>query len=295
MKEFAVAPTLPVAVNEPGTGSFWSGTREVWEHRAVVMELVRRDLKVRYKNSVGGIAWSLLNPLMQILVLTLMLKYIVGNGIKNGSAYLFILFLWNFIVNTLSDSCVALIGNAQLVRKTYFPRAVLPLTVLVSNIFHFAISFAFTLVYFFVLGTYPHQIRPELLLVIPVFFFTCLGCLGGGLILAYLNTFYEDVRFVTGAVLQLMFYALPVLYTVEQVKSRGLLNVYLLNPAAALITTYQRALLPPPIVRDGAGKPLPSVGIPWAHFGLACVFCTVLFFVGLSLFERYKWEAVERL
>lgn len=287
---------MPVAINEPGSGSVREGLREVWEHRNVVGEIVRRDLKLRYKNSLGGVAWSLFNPLMQIFVLTMLLKFILPHPVKNGSAYLFVLFLWNFIVNTLGDACTSLIGNAPLVRKTYFPRAILPLAALISNAFHFAIAFAFTLIYFFALRTYPEQLRWEFLLIVPVFFFCALGCLGLSLIFAYLNVFYEDVRFVVAAMLQLVFYSLPVLYTVEQVKAKGLLNVWLLNPAAAMLTTYQRALLGPPVVLGPDGKtPLSTVGVPWLHFGLACGFCTLMFLLGLKLFERYKWEAVERL
>ena len=133
------------------------------------------------------------------------------------------------------------------------------------------------------------------MLVVPIVFFSALGCLGAGLIFAYLNVFYEDVRFVVQSLLQLFFYALPVFYTVEQVRARGFLDLYLLNPVAAFMTTYQRALLGPPEVLDAQKQQFTSVGVPWAHFGLACLVSTLLFCLGLWLFERYKWEAVERL
>src|SRR3712207_757321 len=101
--------------------------REIWRYRPLIMELVRRDLKLRYKNSIGGIAWSLLNPLMQIVVITVVMKFILDNPVKDYSAHLFILFLWVFFQISLVDGCVSLLQNAALVRKVYFPRAILPL------------------------------------------------------------------------------------------------------------------------------------------------------------------------
>lgn len=287
-----------------------SSLAEIWRFRPLILELVRRDLKLRYKNSIGGIAWSLLNPLMQIAVITILMQFILTTPVKDYSAYLFILFLWNFFQLSLSDGCVAIVNNATLVRKVYFPRAILPLATLLGNLFHFGIAFLFTIVYFFGLHTYPShlfvgghpwQLRLELFLVLPVIFFMAVLCLGLSLILAYLNVFYEDVRFIVIALLQLFFYAVPILYTIEQVKAKALYDVYMLNPVAAFLVTYQRALLFPPtvwLVPPSAlhkGIKLSSVGIPWNYFFLACVVSTLILVVGFLLFERYKWEMVERL
>lgn len=268
--------------------------KEIWQFRPLIFELVRRDLKLRYKNSVGGILWSLLSPLMQIAVITLSLKFIRAHPIKDYSAHLFILFLWNFFQIALADGCGAILNNASLVRKIYFPRAILPLVTLLGNFFHFGIAFIFTIVYFFALGTYPQQLRAEFLLVVPAIFFTFLLCLGLTYIAAYLNVFYEDVRIIVTSLLGLFFWVLPIIHTVEEVRAKGYLELYLLNPMAALLVTYQRALLPPPEVKAG-GVTLPPVGVPWGHFALACAVSTLVLIVGFSLFERYKWEVVERV
>lgn len=268
--------------------------REIWRFRPLIGELVRRDLKLRYKNSVGGLAWSLLNPLMQIFVITVMMKFIQARPIKDYSAYLFALFLWNYISVSLSDSCVTILQNAQLVRKVYFPRAILPLATLIGNLFHFAVALVFTFLYFFVLGTYPAQIAPKILLVVPVVLFSTLFCLGFALFLAYLNVFYEDVRFIVNALLQLGFFTLPIFFTIEQVKAKGFYDIYLLNPVAAFMVTYQRALLMPPEVVVN-GTTLAPVGIPWLHFILACGISIVVFVGGFALFNKYQWEMVERL
>jgi ABC-type polysaccharide/polyol phosphate export permease len=270
--------------------------RELWNYRPLILELVRRDLKLRYKNSIGGLAWSLLNPLMQIFVITVVMKFIQARPISSYSAYLFgIVFLWNFFQVTLSDGCVSILSNAQLVRKVYFPRAILPLATMLGNLFHFAVAFAFTLLYFFVLGAYPANLRAVALMSIPAVFFTAVLSLGWSYILSYLNVFYEDVRFVVTALLQLLFYVMPVFFTIEQVAAKGFYKLYMLNPIAALLVTYQRALLPPPPVAGPGGKNLPPIGIPWDYFALAAVTSTLILILGFYLFEKYQWEMAERL
>lgn len=278
--------------------------REMWAYRALVVEFVRRDLKLRYKNSLGGIAWSLLNPLMQVGVITFVMKFFKENPVSDYSAYLLsVLFLWNFMQAALGDGCVAIMQNAPLVRKIYFPRAILPLSTLLGNLFHFGISFAFTLFYYFVVTrSYPEHLRWEFLMVVPVVFFSLALCLGCTYVLSYLNVFYEDVRFVITALLNLFFYALPLLYTVEDVRYKlqgqpWLFHVYMLNPVATFLATYQRALLQPPIVKTATGQILPPIDIPqlWPYFLISCALSSAVLVLGFSLFERNKWQMVERL
>jgi ABC-type polysaccharide/polyol phosphate export permease len=281
---------------QPQNRSLSVALAEVWQFRPLILELVRRDLKLRYKNSIGGLAWSLLNPLMQIAVITLVMQFILPNPVKNYSAYLFVFFVWNLFQVSVMDGCNAILGNNQLVRKVYFPRAILPLATLLGNLFHFAVAFVFTILYFFVLGAYPENLRLEFLMVIPVVFFLSVLCLGLSLILSYLNVYYEDVRFIVTALLQLFFYALPILYPIERVAANAqIYAVYMLNPIASFLVTYQRALLAPPKVTDAAGVVLPVVGVPYGYFLIASFVSIVTLWIGLVLFERNQWEMVERL
>lgn len=268
--------------------------REVWTYRGLLMELVRRDLKLRYKNSIGGVLWSLADPLLKILTITLMMKFIQARPIESYSAYLFIIFLWNFISVSIADGCYAISLNAPLVKRVYFPRAILPLVTTIGNLFHFGIGFGFTVFYLFALGTYPQQIGWKFLLVFPVVACSFALSLGVAYIVAYLNVLYEDIKFITNSLLQLSFFVLPVFFTIEQVKAKGYENLYLLHPVHALIVTYQRALLPAPRVQIG-DKILTPVGVPWAHFALAIFTSCAILIVGFLLFEKHQWETVERL
>jgi ABC-type polysaccharide/polyol phosphate export permease len=276
--------------------------QELWQHRALIQELTRRDLKLRYKNSLGGVAWSLLNPLMQIAAITLVMKFLRPSPVSDYSAYLLgALFLWNFMQAALGDGAASIVNNASLVRKIYFPRAVLPISALLSNLFHFSISFGFTLLYLFVLGSYPQHLRAEFLLVVPVLFFACLMLLGINFVLSFLNVHYEDVRFIVQAVSGILFYLLPLLYTVEDVRAKlgdtWKFHLYMLNPATAFLTAYQRALLYPPVVPGAGGERLPPLDWPqlWPYFGGACVLSVLVLVAGFALFERFKWEMAEQL
>lgn len=294
MRDLSQAPCIVNSADEGGH-PLLASLREVWQYRALIGELVRRDIKLRYKNSIGGALWSLLNPLMQIVVLTVLMKFILTNPVKNYSAHLFVLFLWNFIQVNILDGCVSLLSNANLVRKIYFPRAILPIVTLLGSLIHFGIAFLFTLIYFFALRAYPDQLRPLFLMVFPVLLCASILCLGMSFILSYLNVLYEDVRFIVTALLGVFFYALPIIYPIENVYAYpNRYSLYMLNPVATLLVCYQRALLGPPQVIGKSGTPLPSPPYPWNFFSIACVESVLLLVIGFYLFEKYKWEIAER-
>lgn len=270
--------------------------REIWRFRSLIVELVQRDLKVRYKKRVGGILWSLFPSLMQVAIISLMVNLFL-QPIKGGvSGYLLpVIFLWEFFKNTILDSAQSMVLNAQLARKIYFPRAILPIVTLLTNLLHFVISFAFMMVYFLVKPTgsplYPQHLQPKFLLVFPIVL--CVGflALGFGYLLAYLNTLYDDVRFLLTNLMQLLQFTIPVFYTLEQVYKRpDIYPFYMLNPIAALVAGFQRALLPP---LEVAG--LQPVAYPTTYVAIGCAVSVVVLLLGFVIFERSKWTMMERL
>ena len=269
--------------------------REIWRFRALIVELVQRDLKVRYKKRVGGILWSLFPPLFQVLTITLMVKFFL-TPIAGFSGYILpVMFLWQFFQNTVLDASQSMLINAQLARKIYFPRAILPLVTLISNLLHFAISFAFMLFYFLVVPisdpVYPKHLQPKFLLVFPLVL--CVGflALGVGYMLSYLNTLYDDVRFLSTTVLGLMLYAVPIIYPIERVAAHPeIYNLYMANPLASLMVGFQRALLPPLAVPGTMPIAYPTT---WVVIG--CVSSVVILLLGFLVFERSKWTMMERL
>jgi len=280
--------------------SMFDSLREIWRFRALVLELVRRDLKVRYKNRVGGVLWSLFTPLLQVLTIWAMVKFFLTQ-IGNYSAYLMtVMFLWQFFQNTVLDSSQAMIINAPLARKIYFPRAVLPLVTLLSNLFHFAIAFVFILIYL-VAFPFGHSIYQTA--GIQHFFYLAPVCvlglgifaLGIGYLLAYVCTLYDDARFLSVTLLGLFFYLVPVLYPIERVAvHRDIYSLYMLNPAAAWMVGFQRALLPPISPPQGVAGP-PPVAMPLELVGIAALMSVLTLIAGFWVFERSKWTMMERL
>jgi ABC-type polysaccharide/polyol phosphate export permease len=281
--------------------TIFDSLKEIWRYRALIFELVRRDLKMRYKGRVGGILWSLFPPLLQVLTITLMVKFFLTQ-VSNYSAYLMaVMFLWQFFANTVLDSSQSLLTNSQLVRKIYFPRAILPLVTLTSNIIHFSISFVFTLLYFFVVPVsdpiYPQNLRWEILWAFPCVLCVGMLALGIGYLLSYITTFYEDIRFLSGTFLNLSMYAVPILYPIEKVFAQAnIYPFYMMNPMASLLVGFQRSLLPP-IIDEKAVieiKPLPFYDLlPWIL--VSFVTSTLVLALGFWMFERSKWSIMERL
>jgi len=274
--------------------SIASSLREIWRFRALILELVRRDLKVRYKNRVGGVLWSLFPPLMQVLTIWLMVKFFFAQ-ISDYSAHLMaVMFLWQFFQNTVLDASQAMIVNAPLARKIYFPRAVLPLVTLISNLLHFGVASIFTLVYFFVMPlghpTYPSAISPLILLAPFCVLGLAMFALGLGYLLAYLTTLYDDVKFLSVTLLGLFFYLVPVLYPIERVAAQTkIYQIYMLNPAAVWLVGFQRSLLPP--LKGFA--PVYHFPFDWLIIAFVLSFTTLL--GGFWIFERSKWMMMERL
>lgn len=269
--------------------------REIWRFRALIVELVQRDLRIRYKKRVGGVLWSLFPSLMQVAIISLMVNLFL-TPTEGISGYLLpVVFLWQFFQNTVLDAAQSMVLNAQLARKIYFPRAILPIVTLLTNLLHFVASFVFMLIYFFVKPwshpIYPQHLQPKFLLVFPIVL--CVGflALGVGYLLSYLSTLYDDVRFLLTNVLQLLYFTVPVFYTLEQVNARpDVYPIYMLNPIAALVAGFQRALLPPLEVGN-----MTPVAFPLTYVLIACATSVVVLLLGFLIFERSKWMMMERL
>ena len=127
---------------------------ELYKYRDLLMQLVVRDLKVRYKNSILGFFWSLANPLVLVATITVVVKYVMRVDIPNYSAYLLVAYLpWMFFQMSLMDASQAVLMHHDLLKKVYFPREVLPLSMVLANLAHFLLAIAVFFVYLLIIGT----------------------------------------------------------------------------------------------------------------------------------------------
>lgn len=282
----------------------WAEAKELWKFRELLLSMVQRDLKIRYKNSFLGFVWSLLNPLITVTVMTVVFQFIMDNHTPNLGAYIFAAYLpYMYFQLTLMDSSQTVLSNIQLVKKIYFPREILPLSSAISNFIHFLLGLLVLFVFLIVVYILHPKIWPFhwgiLLLPLLLFMSFCLAT-GLSLIISALNTFYEDVKYIVGVLLYLLFFICPIMYFSEQVYYADInklhpivYRLYYMNPVATLSTAYRKAILDPQPVTV-KGVLYPPIGMDWKYVAIAFVVSVAVLLFGYSTFNRLKWRFVER-
>ncbi len=222
----------------------------LYRYRELIRNLVVSDLKARYKNSVLGFVWTLLNPLAMMLVFTVVFSFLSPNQqIEKYPLFLLCgLLPWNFFADSMGASVNSLVGNANLIKKVYFPREVLPIASVLAQLINFLLAF---LLLFIALLVFRAQFSPWLwLLPLVILIQTCFT-IGIALILSTLNVFFRDTVIVLNVVILAWFFLTPVFYAVTLLPASytlwGIpLNLqrlfYILNPLASLINMYRDLL-----------------------------------------------------
>ena len=230
--------------------SLFGHTQELWRYRELTLNLVVRELKARYKNSILGFVWSLLNPLGMMVVFTLVFTVMVPNtNLERYPIFFLCGFLpWQFFTTAVTSGMHSLVYNSNLVKKVYFPREVLPTATVLANLVNFLL--ALVVLFGALIVTHTH-ISPYIwLLPVVILIQTCF-VLGVALVLATLNVFYRDTSMIMEVVLQAWFFLTPIFYPIEtlprSVEVAGVtLNIhrmmYILNPMASLIAAYRDLL-----------------------------------------------------
>jgi lipopolysaccharide transport system permease protein len=225
--------------------------QEIFEFRYLLYNLVLRDLKVRYKNSLLGILWSMLNPLGLMLVFTALFTVLSrGDNAQNNFPIFVLVGLmpWNFFSGTLMGSTNSITNNARLVKKVYFPRELLPLSALLSNLVNFSIAALLFIVMLYLFGL---QLTIHALWVPVILLTQMIFMVGLGLLLSSLNVFYRDVVMVLDVVLLAWFFLTPIFYPfslfdnyaqVFGIEFSPAQLMRWLNPMASIIDGYRTVL-----------------------------------------------------
>jgi lipopolysaccharide transport system permease protein len=273
---------------------------ELWKFRGLLLQLVRRDLKVRYKNSRLGILWSLAPPLVQVLCISFAMRNAISLAQDFPSYILFVLVAqipWVYFQTAILDSSQSILLMMGVIRKVYLPREIIPLANAISNFIHFLITWAVFFVFWFVFRG-GKILFPEILwfpyLVIVQFFLVT----GLSLFASALNVFYEDVKYIITIVLSFGFFLLPIIYVIEMPYYKGSsmfqgagLTLYMLNPMAALMTGFRKSLLEPPLPQAIGGASFP---LDVANLLTAGLISLLVLVGGYAYFNSRKWQFVER-
>jgi lipopolysaccharide transport system permease protein len=292
--------------------SLRSELTELWRYRHLVRTLVERDLRVRYKNSVLGIAWTMVSPLIQVLVLTIAIGYILGSGPKNLSAYIFCATIpWTFFQTAILDSSTAILAKLGLLKKVYFPREIPLIATVCQNFVQFLISLGIFMVYRWALTPLLHggNVAPPLaILWLPVLIADLfLLTLGTAFFVATANVFYEDVKFIISLIMGFLFYLLPIIYFAENVfysphitkllgpKLQWLTyHLYLTNPLAWLITGFKQVFFGKSVISNTNAPVVFSAPFDWRYLLIATVSSVLVCVWGYSFFNSHKWKFTER-
>lgn len=217
--------------------------RELWRHRELLWLLTLREIKVRYKQSVLGVAWAVLQPLSLMVVFTVFFSWfarIESDGIPYPLFSYAALLPWMFFSTSLSSSIPSLIANSHIITKIYFPREVIPLAAVLAAFLDFMIAAAA-----FVLLLIVYRVPPtwNLLYLIPIVAIQILFTVGVSLLLSAFTVLYRDVRHTLPLVIQIWMFVTPILYPASVVPQRWRAWYFLLNPMAAIIDGYRRTIL----------------------------------------------------
>lgn len=277
-------------------GAILHSLRDYFEHlfqyRELLGNLVIRDLKVRYKNSVLGILWSLMNPLLMMVVFTVV--FTVMAPVRSASVKNFPVFVlcgllpWNFFTASVIGSTISIVVNAPLIKKVYFPREILPLSMILANLVNFFIAL---LVLFAMIAAFGIPFTPWLLFLPVVILIQIIFTMGIGFFLATINVFYRDTQQIMDVLVLAWFFVTPIIYPIDILpRNYELLGfnldvwrlAYILNPMASLIATYRVILY--------TGAP------PALDFLLRTALTAgVVFVIGWLVFNRYSWRFAEEL
>lgn len=212
----------------------------LYQYRYLIQNLVSREVRLRYKNSFLGFFWSFLNPLLIMTVFTLVFQVFLGIERKHFQLWLLCALLpWNWCITSVMGSVSSIVANSNLIMKVFFPREVLPVSLVFSNLVQFLLALCVYMVWALIVQI---PFSASLLLLPVVLFMQLLFLAGLGLFLSALNVFYRDVGIIMEAVTLAWFFLTPIFYDISEVKPGLASFVYRLNPMASLIASYRSIL-----------------------------------------------------
>ena len=252
--------------------------KEVWKYRDLVLLFVRRNFVSQYKQTILGPLWAIIQPLLTTVVFTVVFGRLAGLAADGVPSFLFFMsgnIAWQYFANCLTQTADTFTGNAAILGKVYFPRVVVPISTVMTNLISFSIQFVMFLVFlavYWVKGavnpTWYAFMLPLLLVQMAML------SLGVGIIISSLTTKYRDLKMLVGFGVQLWMYGTPVAYDIGIIPQK-FMSVYMLNPMTPIINTFRTAFL-------GLG------GFDLTHYLISWGVTIAILFLGLMLFNRVE-------
>ena len=255
--------------------------RELWEFRELFYYFAWRDIKVRYKQTVLGALWAIIQPLFTMLIFTFLFGRVAGissDGIPRPLFYFSALVPWTYFSATVSNVSMTLLANSELLTKIYFPRVVLPGSVALSGLLDFLIASTMLAVFFVY---YEVPVGPNLLLWIPFTLAMVALALGVGMFLAALNVKYRDIKYAVPFGIQLWLFVTPIIYPLNSIPHQYRV-FFTINPLSGLIEGFRRSLIP-------------GMGVEWGAAAYSLAAAAAIFVIGAWFFNRSAKEFADYL
>jgi lipopolysaccharide transport system permease protein len=257
----------------------------VWKYRGFIGGSVQREFQAKYRNSLLGAAWTVLNPLAMIAVYTLIFSSVMGSRMPgNPSGYAYSIYLcaglltWGLFAEITGRGQVVFLENANLIKKLNFPRICLPIIVVLNALVNFAIIFGLFTLFLLASGNFPGW---AYLAVLPVLLVQVVFAIGLGMVLGVLNVFFRDVGQFFTIFLQFWFWFTPVVYVANALPP-AVADLLRFNPMAAVVAAHQDILLHGQLPHWGSLLPVTVTGL---------LFCVL----GMRLFRKRAGEMVDEL
>lgn len=261
------------------------GLRALWAYRGFVLGCVRREYQSKYRNSLLGAAWTIINPLAMIVVYTVIFSQVMRAklpGVDTTFAYSIFLcagvLTWGLFAEITGRAQNVFLENANLLKKLSFPRLCLPAVVVLNALLNFAIVFGLFAIFLMVTGNFPGM---AFVAIIPLLFIQVAFAIGLGITLGVLNVFFRDVGQFFGVVLQFWFWLTPIVYPIGSLPESAR-QLVAFNPMADLMVGYQKVLV---------SAQWPDWYALWPLTALAVAFCVL----GMYLFRKSVGEMVDEL
>lgn len=253
--------------------------KDLYQYRELLKTNVQKEIRGKYKGAWLGIIWSFLNPLLMLLVYSLVFPYIMRVQIPNYTMFLMTALMpWNFFTQTVANSSFAVIASGSILKKVYFPREILPISVVLSNVVNFLITFIIIIVFLILSGvglSWTILLFPLVLIVQTILMF------GIAFILSSITVYARDVEHIVNVIVMALFYGTPIVYTIDMLPAH-FQTLLKLNPMTSIIGAYRDVLF---------YQKLPD----FASLGIVAIISVIIMVFGLWLFRKLQRNFVEEL
>lgn len=287
MEQVLTAPDEPWSLEiKPEQRLLQIDFKELWRYRNLFSMFVRRDIVTIYKQTILGPLWFFIQPILTTVMYMVVFGGIAGistDGLPQPLFYLSGICLWQYFADCLNKTSMTFRSNAHVFGKVYFPRLVVPLATVTSNLVRLLIQMLlFLAVYLYYLFVANTPVRPNaIVLLTPILILLLAGLgLGFGLVFSSFTTKYRDLTYLLSFFVQLWMYATPVIYPLSTITSHKVRMVMLANPVTAIIETFKYGVL-------GVGS------FSWGALGYSAAFCAVLLSFGIIIFNHTQRRFID--